>query len=172
MNINQVSVQELEASKFGGKGGNFAQVKTRIGEKLRIQTPILKVPFDIHPTYKTLNLNATNEKFAQFIRDVEDWASYQDGVDGEFVSCLKQSNPMYPPTFRTKVDDTTSFYNDKKERKDQSVVQRGCFAHAIIELKFIYKMQGKWGLSWRVLQVLVHSMEEEETPKEEYSFLD
>lgn len=114
----------------------------------------------------------------------EEWFNGKKNVEEVkkmYSSILRKSNSDYPPTYRVKMMKdksdkyTTEVYNDKAEEIDldendeKEVISKGCSMKSCVECLGVWFMNGKFGVSWRLVKAKVYP---KSVKLEGYSFVD
>ena len=102
-------------------------------------------------------------------------------VQSKYTRMLRQSNGNFAPTFKVKIMKdksdkyTAEVYDDKSEQVSlddndvSEVLPKGCSVKTCVECLGVWFMNGKFGVSWRLVQAKVYP---KSVKLEGYSFVD
>lgn len=181
-NTNEIVIDELDFSKpkQNSMGGQhiFVNIPNTIQEesKIRLQTPLCKVPFGINE-YKNkynLDLQLTDENMKEFLTTFDSkiiktatqnsfsWfkKSMHESIVKELFKSQMKQNGKYPPLFRVKIPMKNNefdgkVFNNKQEEISIHNIEKGCKVQAIIENTGIYFVSKDFGVTWKVIQLKV-----------------
>lgn len=184
INIKDIDLQKLEYhepvnGKFGGKSLRV----THRGDKIILEVSRCDLPFGINE-YETqygkkysvdLSLNEGNKDFESFLQQFDnlniekgyekskEWFSKdldKNIIDQLYKKQLRRS-PNYNPLMRAKIINNaigplcTVFDNNKNVISLDSVKKQSEVS-AVIELTGIYFIAKEYGVTWKLLQLMVH----------------
>lgn len=191
LKVNDVTVSCIEFSKFKKKSFSTASYKD---EKFKIQLPKLRMPFNMKDYNGNLSfeLNITEdiqkklEEIDSYVVqymydhrkewDGEDY-TFEDLVDKQYSSTVKQSNVDYPPYIRIKIGKDyngnikSSFFSSEKDENGKympidignnpedyliNLLQRNTEMQVSIECGGLWVRDGKFGLMWRLEDMKVY----------------
>jgi hypothetical protein len=177
---NMVTDLRYSDVRLTSKGGKTAFVSF-LDSKPVFQTPSFSIPFGVSefpgdPAKKSVVLRATseNDDFMKVIVNIDErnveWAfKNQESLFGEkeksidvirdrYVSILKHKNKSYPPGIEPKIYDDSTFYNSAHENLSVAqAIQKGGTAIALIEFSSIWVINGRFGMTLKLLQMKVLS---------------
>lgn len=159
------------------QGGKFIPLSTSAGP-VRVQLPALRAPFGLNPPKDQVkefyvNLSLTPELEAKFLELDQRAAEYvqQNCVDlmGKTVDLntlkdilmtplvKKAKDPKYASTVKLKASrgegkELAECYNSLREPVALEEIKSGCSLESIVELTQIWFINGKFGVSARLLQ--------------------
>lgn len=141
-------------------------------QSLLIKTPIMISPFgivNIHNNYYfDLSLESDDSNVYSFYKWLRDFESKLNNLvqsldtqlsSDNFVSCIKD-NDDYGGNLRTKIDyQKQSFlldvlYNNQINKSLIDKLKKGSL-YCLLKCQPIWKLNNKWGYSWRVLKIFV-----------------
>lgn len=184
LNIKEIDHEKLEYhdpvnGKFGGKSLRV----TYNGDKIILEISKCDLPFGVNE-YESqygkkysldLSLNNCNSDFASFLRKFDDmnmkkgfeksfnWFSKdldKDIIDQLYKKQLRE-NANYPPLIRAKIINNAigplcTVFDSNKNIIDLKSVQKRSEVSAVIELTGIYFVAKEFGVTWKLLQLMVH----------------
>lgn len=184
INIKDIDLSKLEYhdpvnGKFGGKSMRV----THRGDKIILEVSRCDLPFGVNEyesQYGTkysvdLSLNEGNKDFESFLQKFDDlnvekgieksseWFSKdldRDIVDQLYKRQLRKSNG-YNPLMRAKIINNAigplcTVFDNNKNIIDLKSVKKHSEVSAVIELTGIYFVAKEFGVTWKLLQLMVH----------------
>ena len=181
INVDQINFHNPQNGKYGGQSIKL----TYNDERICIQTPRCYLPFGINQMdtqYGTkysadLSLTKTSKNmdvFMKFIHDLDtlikrkafentnSW--FQKDLSEDLVNQLYKNqtrvNKDFPPILRTKIINNESgpictFFNSAKETIDIGSINQKTHVNCVIELTGIYFIAKEFGVTWRLIQMMV-----------------
>lgn len=153
------------------------------GMKLRVQTPVLFVPFNIQ-TYSNKNSslkkysihlclqthNPECKDFRDLVQRIDSWAMCAVPLPPDiYTSCIRYNyaNPQLPPVMRVKIPAhgetlLIDMYDEGITVTEPHIdmlrhtFQNGCSVKAILELNNIWVAGGMFGISYKLIQLTVY----------------
>ena len=140
-------------------------------QTLFLKTPLMISPFGINKNQNNYYLDLSLDKettniafFYQWLQEFESKVKYllkevdPELIDNNFVSCIKYNGDSFK-NLRTKVDskngDTKINIHSKYQDKDLSKKLKQGKMYCLLKCQSVWKMNGKWGYSWRVEDIFV-----------------
>lgn len=175
-------VQSFDVSSLGytnpktnQSGGQSVFVNTH-GERLRFQTPVLRMPFGVNDSNgrKSIDFSISDQGFAKFIQSIDDaviqsavhnsksWFKKElteDVIKELYKKTLKPSE-KYPPLMRMKLptvenEFTGEIYDSNQNMLGMNALQKGTRIQVIAEVTGIYFVAKEFGISWKIVQIKV-----------------
>eukprot|EP01051_Picozoa_sp_SAG22_P001181 SAG22_NODE_44_length_24912_cov_33.648894_12_plen_166_part_00 len=130
---------------------------------VRVQTPWMKMPFDPDEQdndRRSICLNCNNDTFRDKLKSLDDIiinvakersmkVFRKANVSDEFIDInytrIIKNGGEYSDKFKMKATKDTTYFTDTKERTDGSKLSRGDEIRAIVELRYIWLNNGKFG---------------------------
>jgi len=167
-----LSLLKLAPAKANKSSPGFksSYVQYKSGERLNIQTPVMKLPWDIKPKQMDEGSNVSAQLALSFT-----------GIDPDDPECDLNKFMLfmnYPPTIQPKiwlrckeggsskcVDDhemDIAVYNMEQQMIEPDNLAKGCMAAAIIEANTAWCSSMGVGVTWVAKQVVVKPIAKEE----------
>lgn len=156
------------------------------GTRLRIQTPILHVPFNIQ-TYSNpgsdlkkyslhlslQSLKTEQKEFREFLQKVDTMVQTMIPLPPEtYFSCIRYNyaNPQLPPVMRVKIPADEDIllidvYCDGDTITSPTVAQlktildKECSVKCVLEMNNVWIAGGKFGVSYKLIQLVIYQTE-------------
>jgi hypothetical protein len=176
-NPESLNVESFEFTKpkTNQSGGQSVFVNIN-GNKVRFQTPVLRMPFGVNDTNnrKSIDFSISDQNFEEFVKSVDNaivqsavnnsavWFKRQltEGVVSELYKKSMKPSEKYPPLMRMKlptVDNefTGEIYDSNKNELSMKSLQKGSRVQLIAEIAGIYFVAKEFGISWKIVQIKV-----------------
>ena len=85
----------------------------------------------------------------------------EESLDMNYTPIIR-SGGEYQDKFKCKIDKDTKFFDASRTPSDISIVIQGCSLRAIVELRYIWMNNGKFGVTWVAKQIQVMQYESED----------
>ena len=185
LNLNKLNVTNITVSDEMGQLRNGLKTAFALhrGDKIITQTPEMKMPFKLDANVETpgryavcLNVPADGV-FGGRMRDIDrliktlakersqEWFKKptisEESLDMNYTPIIR-SGGEYQDKFKCKIDRDTKFFDASRTPSDVSIVTQGCSLRAIVELRYIWMNNGKFGATWVARQIQVMHSESED----------
>jgi len=175
ININKFDASKVNVSEDMGKLNNG--LKTMFvdygGDKVpvRVQTPWMKMPFEPDEQdndRRSMCLNCNTDTFSDKMKSLDGAIINlakersmkffrKENVSDEFIDInytrIIKNGGEYSDKFKIKATKDTSYFTDTREKIDGAQLSRGDDIRAIVELRYIWLNNGKFGATWVALQI-------------------
>lgn len=185
--FTDVKLNELKFPKTKQTTGNRFLSVFYNKKKLGVKLPKLRIPFDTKvSTFGSIELNLSLganqdliDKVEEIDRQIVAFAEEHgwNSEDTEYVPMLKRSSGnAYPPTIRVKVKDSTFFDENKQEievKNEEEICEllpKTTMVLTAIECTGLWFMNGRYGISWKLVQARVEKQQSVEKMMEECNF--
>jgi len=180
---NSIDIDNLvyDDPNQGKMGGQYVKI-TNGPNKILIQTPKSYLPFGInryeggYGTTYSIDISSNNETFNNFLNKFDElnkkraqenmnkWFSKnldEDAINQIYKTQLKKSDSNYPPLMRIKIPTNSkgpliTIFDIDKNVISLDQVQKQCDVSAVIELTGLYFKAKEFGMSWKVVQLMVY----------------
>ena len=137
----------------GKRFGSVGKKDKKKVEKLTFQIPPSVIAFEPNQ-YFSLSVRIDDPGFVAFLKTLRENVCRDLETPEVDIGLNESDNPAMLPLFRLKVSDETSYYDMESKRAEASkVLAKGSEIHIQIQLNCTYHVEGRYGVSWKALQI-------------------